>query len=97
MFFIQQKGLLEVFYEIFRLPVPIATQDFTEALQSVGEENILIVSSTKVLKMRLQRSLTVSRFTFHALTDFFLCNFTCFFKHYIVFVLCPDWLLLILG
>lgn len=32
-----QKGLLEVLYEIFRLPVPIATQDFTDALLSVGE------------------------------------------------------------
>uniref|UniRef100_A0A3P9LQF3 RPTOR independent companion of MTOR, complex 2 a n=1 Tax=Oryzias latipes TaxID=8090 RepID=A0A3P9LQF3_ORYLA len=30
-----RKGLLEVFYEIFRLPIPIATQDFAEALQSV--------------------------------------------------------------
>uniref|UniRef100_A0A672JNX2 RPTOR independent companion of MTOR, complex 2 a n=1 Tax=Salarias fasciatus TaxID=181472 RepID=A0A672JNX2_SALFA len=30
-----RKGLLEVLYEIFRLPVPIATQDFTEALLSV--------------------------------------------------------------
>uniref|UniRef100_A0A1A8BIB3 RPTOR independent companion of MTOR, complex 2 n=1 Tax=Nothobranchius kadleci TaxID=1051664 RepID=A0A1A8BIB3_NOTKA len=30
-----RKGLLEVLYEIFRLPVPIITQDFTEALQSV--------------------------------------------------------------
>ncbi|TNN86471.1 Rapamycin-insensitive companion of mTOR [Liparis tanakae] len=30
-----KKGLLEVLYEIFRLPVPIATQDFTEALLSV--------------------------------------------------------------
>uniref|UniRef100_A0A8C9YB40 RPTOR independent companion of MTOR complex 2 n=1 Tax=Sander lucioperca TaxID=283035 RepID=A0A8C9YB40_SANLU len=30
-----RKGLLEVLYEIFRLPVPIATPDFTEALLSV--------------------------------------------------------------
>uniref|UniRef100_A0A8C4DJX9 Rapamycin-insensitive companion of mTOR n=1 Tax=Dicentrarchus labrax TaxID=13489 RepID=A0A8C4DJX9_DICLA len=30
-----RKGLLEVLYEIFRLPVPIVTQDFTEALLSV--------------------------------------------------------------
>ncbi|XP_038143189.1 rapamycin-insensitive companion of mTOR-like isoform X1 [Cyprinodon tularosa] len=30
-----RKGLLEVLYEIFRLPVPIVTEDFTEALQSV--------------------------------------------------------------
>ncbi|KAK7933865.1 hypothetical protein WMY93_004761 [Mugilogobius chulae] len=30
-----RKGLLEVLFEIFRLPVPIATQDFTEALLSV--------------------------------------------------------------
>ncbi|XP_061624634.1 rapamycin-insensitive companion of mTOR-like isoform X3 [Phyllopteryx taeniolatus] len=30
-----RKGLLEVLYEIFRLPVPIMTQDFTEALLSV--------------------------------------------------------------
>uniref|UniRef100_A0A3B4BJD4 Uncharacterized protein n=1 Tax=Periophthalmus magnuspinnatus TaxID=409849 RepID=A0A3B4BJD4_9GOBI len=30
-----EKGLLEVLYEIFRLPVPIVTQDFTEALLSV--------------------------------------------------------------
>ncbi|XP_016533562.1 rapamycin-insensitive companion of mTOR isoform X2 [Poecilia formosa] len=30
-----RKGLLEVLYEIFRLPVPIITEDFTEALQSV--------------------------------------------------------------
>ncbi|XP_075895237.1 rapamycin-insensitive companion of mTOR-like isoform X2 [Nelusetta ayraudi] len=30
-----RKGLLEVLYEIFRLPVPIITQDFTEALLSV--------------------------------------------------------------
>lgn len=35
--FAPQKGLLEVLYEIFRLPVPIITQDFTEALLSVGE------------------------------------------------------------
>lgn len=32
-----QKGLLEVLYEIFRLPVPIVTEDFMEALLSVGE------------------------------------------------------------
>ncbi|XP_072244394.1 rapamycin-insensitive companion of mTOR-like isoform X2 [Leuresthes tenuis] len=30
-----RKGLLEVLYDIFRLPVPIITQDFTEGLQSV--------------------------------------------------------------
>ncbi|XP_026177352.1 rapamycin-insensitive companion of mTOR isoform X1 [Mastacembelus armatus] len=30
-----RKGLLEVLYEIFRLPVPIVTQDFTEAFLSV--------------------------------------------------------------
>ncbi|XP_058491998.1 rapamycin-insensitive companion of mTOR-like [Solea solea] len=30
-----RKGLLEVLYEIFRLPVPIATQDFMEGLLSV--------------------------------------------------------------
>ncbi|XP_024908888.1 rapamycin-insensitive companion of mTOR isoform X3 [Cynoglossus semilaevis] len=30
-----RKGLLEVLYEIFRLPVPIITQDFIEALLSV--------------------------------------------------------------
>ncbi|MED6260656.1 hypothetical protein ATANTOWER_025512, partial [Ataeniobius toweri] len=30
-----RKCLLEVLYEIFRLPVPIVTEDFTEALQSV--------------------------------------------------------------
>ncbi|CAL8347096.1 unnamed protein product [Lota lota] len=30
-----RKGLLEVLYEIFRLPLPIVTQDFTEALHSV--------------------------------------------------------------
>ncbi|KAF7668319.1 hypothetical protein LDENG_00018400 [Lucifuga dentata] len=30
-----RKGLLEVLYEVFRLPLPIATQDFTEALLSV--------------------------------------------------------------
>ncbi|CAB1320062.1 unnamed protein product, partial [Coregonus sp. 'balchen'] len=30
-----RKGLMEVFYEIFRLPLPIVTQDFTEALLSV--------------------------------------------------------------
>ncbi|CAL1616253.1 unnamed protein product [Knipowitschia caucasica] len=30
-----RKGLLEVLYEIFRLPVPIVTQDFTEGLLSV--------------------------------------------------------------
>ncbi|XP_053181955.1 rapamycin-insensitive companion of mTOR-like isoform X3 [Scomber japonicus] len=35
MSFALQKGLLEVLYEIFRLPVPIVTQDFTEALLSV--------------------------------------------------------------
>lgn len=35
--FALQKGLLEVLYEIFRLPLPIVTQDFTEALLSVGE------------------------------------------------------------
>lgn len=32
-----QKGLMEVLYEIFRIPLPIVTQDFTEALLSVGE------------------------------------------------------------
>lgn len=37
MWYALQKGLLEVLYEIFRLPVPIVTQDFTEALLSVGE------------------------------------------------------------
>ncbi|XP_061842148.1 rapamycin-insensitive companion of mTOR-like isoform X3 [Nerophis lumbriciformis] len=30
-----RKALLEVLYEIFRLPMPIVTQDFTEALLSV--------------------------------------------------------------
>ncbi|XP_010875023.2 rapamycin-insensitive companion of mTOR isoform X2 [Esox lucius] len=30
-----RKGLMEVFYEIFRLPLPIVTQDFAEALLSV--------------------------------------------------------------
>ncbi|KAM9547667.1 rapamycin-insensitive companion of mTOR-like isoform 4-T4 [Salvelinus alpinus] len=30
-----RKGLMEVLYEIFRLPLPIVTQDFTEALLSV--------------------------------------------------------------
>ncbi|XP_036384434.1 rapamycin-insensitive companion of mTOR-like isoform X1 [Megalops cyprinoides] len=30
-----RKGLLEVMYDIFRLPVPIVTQDFIEALLSV--------------------------------------------------------------
>uniref|UniRef100_A0A4W5JYV5 RPTOR independent companion of MTOR complex 2 n=1 Tax=Hucho hucho TaxID=62062 RepID=A0A4W5JYV5_9TELE len=30
-----RKGLMEVLYEIFRLPLPIITQDFTEALLSV--------------------------------------------------------------
>ncbi|XP_068594516.1 rapamycin-insensitive companion of mTOR-like [Brachionichthys hirsutus] len=30
-----RKGLLEVLYEIFRLPLPIVTEDFTEALLSV--------------------------------------------------------------
>ncbi|KAJ8401565.1 hypothetical protein AAFF_G00378820 [Aldrovandia affinis] len=30
-----RKGLLEVLYEIFRLPVPVVTQDFIEALLSV--------------------------------------------------------------
>ncbi|KTG33649.1 hypothetical protein cypCar_00001480 [Cyprinus carpio] len=30
-----QRGLLEVMYDIFRLPVPLATQDFIEALLSV--------------------------------------------------------------
>ncbi|XP_036000428.1 rapamycin-insensitive companion of mTOR isoform X9 [Fundulus heteroclitus] len=30
-----RKGLLEVLYEIFRLPVPIVTEDFMEAVQSV--------------------------------------------------------------
>lgn len=37
-----QKGLLEVLYEIFRLPVPIATQNFVEALQSVGEDQMYL-------------------------------------------------------
>jgi len=37
MCFVLQKGLLEVLYDIFRLPVPIITQDFTEGLQSVGK------------------------------------------------------------
>uniref|UniRef100_A0A674BMU9 RPTOR independent companion of MTOR complex 2 n=1 Tax=Salmo trutta TaxID=8032 RepID=A0A674BMU9_SALTR len=30
-----RKGLMEVLYEIFRIPLPIVTQDFTEALLSV--------------------------------------------------------------
>nr|XP_009293661.1 rapamycin-insensitive companion of mTOR isoform X1 [Danio rerio] len=30
-----RRGLLEVMYEIFRLPVPVVTQDFVEALLSV--------------------------------------------------------------
>ncbi|XP_041753169.1 rapamycin-insensitive companion of mTOR isoform X3 [Coregonus clupeaformis] len=30
-----REGLMEVLYEIFRLPLPIVTQDFTEALLSV--------------------------------------------------------------
>lgn len=37
-----QKGLMEVLYEIFRLPVPIVTQDFTEALLSVGEKHFCL-------------------------------------------------------
>uniref|UniRef100_A0A8B9JDF2 RPTOR independent companion of MTOR, complex 2b n=1 Tax=Astyanax mexicanus TaxID=7994 RepID=A0A8B9JDF2_ASTMX len=32
-----RRGLLEVLYDIFRLPVPVVTQDFIEALLSVGE------------------------------------------------------------
>uniref|UniRef100_A0A3Q1KBB7 RPTOR independent companion of MTOR, complex 2 a n=1 Tax=Anabas testudineus TaxID=64144 RepID=A0A3Q1KBB7_ANATE len=32
-----RKGLLEVLYEIFRLPVPIVTEDFMEGLLSVGD------------------------------------------------------------
>uniref|UniRef100_A0A8C2HT81 RPTOR independent companion of MTOR, complex 2b n=1 Tax=Cyprinus carpio TaxID=7962 RepID=A0A8C2HT81_CYPCA len=32
-----RRGLLEVMYDIFRLPVPVVTQDFIEALLSVGE------------------------------------------------------------
>ncbi|MEQ2214528.1 hypothetical protein XENOCAPTIV_010873, partial [Xenoophorus captivus] len=39
MCFALQKCLLEVLYEIFRLPVPIVTEDFMEALQSVGEDS----------------------------------------------------------
>lgn len=35
--FVLQKGLLEVLYEIFRLPVPIVTNEFEEALHSIGE------------------------------------------------------------
>ncbi|XP_028851215.1 rapamycin-insensitive companion of mTOR-like isoform X2 [Denticeps clupeoides] len=30
-----RKGLMEVMYEIFRLPIPVATQDFEEALHSI--------------------------------------------------------------
>lgn len=35
-----QKGLLEVIYDIFRLPMPVATADFIEALISVGGYNV---------------------------------------------------------
>lgn len=37
-----QKGLLEVMYEIFRLPMPVATADFIEALVSVGGYNVTV-------------------------------------------------------
>lgn len=37
-----QKGLLEVLYDIFRLPVPIITQDFTEAVLSVGTSSFTL-------------------------------------------------------
>ncbi|XP_066509823.1 rapamycin-insensitive companion of mTOR-like isoform X1 [Hoplias malabaricus] len=35
-----RKALLEVLYEIFRLPVPMATADFEEALQSIGPSRL---------------------------------------------------------
>lgn len=35
-YFLLQKALLEVLYDIFQLTIPVATTDFTEALISVG-------------------------------------------------------------
>lgn len=32
-----QRGLLEVLYDIFRLPLPVVTEEFIEALLSVGK------------------------------------------------------------
>lgn len=32
-----QRGLLEVLYDIFRLPLPVVTDEFIEALLSVGK------------------------------------------------------------
>lgn len=37
-----QKGLLEVMYDIFWLPMPVATADFIEALISVGGYNVTV-------------------------------------------------------
>ena len=36
-FFLLQRGLLEVLYDIFRLPLPVVTEEFIEALLSVGK------------------------------------------------------------
>ena len=36
-FFYFQRGLLEVLYDIFRLPLPVVTEEFIEALLSVGK------------------------------------------------------------
>lgn len=34
-----QRGLLEVLYDIFRLPLPVVTEEFIEALLSVGKRS----------------------------------------------------------
>lgn len=50
-----QRGLLEVLYDIFRLPLPVVAEEFIEALLSVGKyfeplhTRILSNSSTNLM------------------------------------------------
>lgn len=59
-----QQGLLEVMYDIFRLPVPVATQDFIEALLSVGECYRCLIDVRLFLDFyHIQCEITLTRMT----------------------------------
>lgn len=49
--FFWQRGLLEVLYDIFRLPLPVVAEEFIEALLSVGK--YLGVVHTGILSVKL--------------------------------------------
>jgi hypothetical protein len=40
-----QKDIMDILFEVFRLPVPIWTSDFQEALASVGKQDNMLYSA----------------------------------------------------